>query len=112
MIMNFKNKTFVTPAGLALEQLGTFVEYIQRVGFRFVITREGRFYPIAVTHRHSGVLVCNISKLELAACPGDLVGTGKLSLKHLVESKGVDRVIAALQRAENSSTPQNPSMRL
>lgn len=97
------NKTFTTPAGLKLEQLGTFAEYINGVQFRFVVTREHASLPVAVTHRISGARVCNISHLQQAACLGDIVGAAKLALKHLIDAKGADRVHDVLRRAEQTT---------
>lgn len=93
-------KTFTTPSGLELEQLGTFTEYINNARFRFVVTRELPTLPIAVTHRMSGCRVCNISHLEQAASIGDIIGAAKLAIKHLIDAKGADRVADVLRRAE------------
>ena len=97
------NKTFTTPQGLQLEQLGTFAEYINNRQFRFVITREHPSLPIQVTHRISGARVCPISHLQQAACLGDIVGAAKLALKHLIDAKGADSVYDVISRAEKTA---------
>lgn len=92
--------TFITHEGLELEQLGTFAHYINNVQFRFVITRESPLLPIVVTHRQSGKRVCAVTHTAQQAALGDIVGAARLCLRHLIESKGSDRVYVVLRQAE------------
>ena len=98
--MIMKEKTFTTPSGLNLKQLGTFVFYIKGIGFRFVVTQEHPSIAPAVTHRVSGFKVRDIGVLQLQACSGDIVGAAKLTLKRLIEVAGEDRVFQKLKDAE------------
>jgi hypothetical protein len=96
-----KTFTIMTAEGpKKVEQVGTFVEYINNVQFRFVMTREAPSLPIAVTHRISGKRVCEVTNSQLMASLGDVVGAGKLAIHGLIQSKTADRVYAILRAAE------------
>ncbi len=80
-------------------QLATFTHYINNIQYRFVVTEMPGCLPV-VTHRASGMRVCEISLTTLAAARHDARGAGILALTGLIEAKGADRVASALQLAE------------
>ena len=84
--------------GRAVEakQLATFAHYIKGHQYRFVVTSQDGCGPV-VTHRLSGLQVCEMHNLKLGA---DFVPSAVAAIKSLVSRLGEDRVDDVLSRAE------------
>lgn len=89
---------------LQAEQLATFAAYIKGVQFRFLVTRLVGSNTVALTHRITGMRVCEIPMHSAISAAGDWIIAGRVALKKLLESKGEDRIHQALTAAEKSHT--------
>ena len=105
------NKQFAvcssTGGKIQAEQLATFTHYIKGEQFRFVVTRIPGNNIAAVTHRISGLKVCDVPSIAVQASAGDWVVAGRTTLIKFIADRDEQRIYVVLRSAEPRSTPQN-----
>jgi hypothetical protein len=104
--MNPNAKTFpvvgLNGEKIDVEQLGTFAFYIKNIQFRFVVTRATDGFGAVVTHRATGMKVCNVDSgisYQPAYLPTQ-VELAKMALERLIDRVGADRVYQVITDKE------------